>query len=46
VVYGEEGERLIQDRFAWFFVFDKDSGKVIEIREYMNTALLGEVFSN
>lgn len=30
-------------RFAWFLVFSAETGKIVEIREYMNTALVQEV---
>ncbi|KAH8918218.1 hypothetical protein BT69DRAFT_1338345 [Atractiella rhizophila] len=32
--------------FAWFFVFDEETGKVKEIREYMNTAHVADVMRN
>ncbi|KAH8914248.1 hypothetical protein BT69DRAFT_1290514 [Atractiella rhizophila] len=34
----ERGLMGLRRRFAWFFVFDEETGKVKEIREYMNTA--------
>jgi ketosteroid isomerase-like protein len=30
-------------RFCWIFIFDGETGKVVKIREYMNTALVREV---
>jgi ketosteroid isomerase-like protein len=34
----------IWDRFCWIFIFN-DAGKIVEIREYMNTALVQEVMT-
>jgi ketosteroid isomerase-like protein len=34
-----------QNRFAWFLEFSGDTGKIVEIREYMHTALANEMFS-
>ncbi|KAJ7749156.1 hypothetical protein B0H16DRAFT_891795 [Mycena metata] len=31
------------NRYAWFFTFSEDTGKIIEIREYLDTALLNEL---
>jgi ketosteroid isomerase-like protein len=46
---GEEGrdERadVLRDRFCWIMIFSKETGKVVEIREYMNTALVKEVMT-
>jgi ketosteroid isomerase-like protein len=30
-------------RYAWFLVFSEETGKVVEIREYCDTALLQEI---
>jgi hypothetical protein len=35
--------KLIQSRFCWILIFDSESGKVVKIGEYTNTALLKEV---
>ena len=34
-----------QNRFAWFLKFSGETGKIVEIREYMHTALTKEMFS-
>jgi ketosteroid isomerase-like protein len=34
-----------QNRFAWFFTFSAETGKIVEIHEYMHTALTKEMFS-
>ncbi|KAJ7773889.1 hypothetical protein B0H16DRAFT_1304151 [Mycena metata] len=31
------------NHYAWFLTFSEDTGKVVEIREYLDTALLYEV---
>ncbi|KAF4631859.1 hypothetical protein G7Y89_g6270 [Cudoniella acicularis] len=31
------------NRFAWFLIFSEETGKIVEIREYMNTELVKEV---
>ena len=41
---GWEGELTrVNDRFCWIFIFDGETGKVVKIREYINTALVREV---
>jgi uncharacterized protein len=30
-------------RFCWIFIFDGETGKVVKIREYINTALVRDV---
>jgi hypothetical protein len=32
----------MSDRFCWIWIFDEETGKVTEIREYMNTELVRE----
>lgn len=32
-------------RFVWILLFD-ETGKIVKIREYMNTALVREVMTN
>ncbi|KAJ7500987.1 hypothetical protein B0H11DRAFT_1908307 [Mycena galericulata] len=31
------------NHYAWFFTFSEETGKVVEIREYLDTALVHEV---
>ncbi|KAJ7176212.1 hypothetical protein C8R43DRAFT_914101 [Mycena crocata] len=31
------------NRYAWFFIFSEETGKIVEIREYIDTALVQEV---
>ncbi|KAJ6506236.1 hypothetical protein C8R47DRAFT_1315730 [Mycena vitilis] len=35
--------RPYNNRYAWFLVFSEETGKIVEIREYMNTALVQEM---
>ncbi|KAM0747327.1 hypothetical protein T439DRAFT_329069 [Meredithblackwellia eburnea MCA 4105] len=37
--------RPYNNRFCWIFEFDPDSGIVLQIREYMNSALVREVMT-
>jgi hypothetical protein len=30
-------------RYAWFLIFSEETGKIVEIREYLDTALVQEV---
>ena len=41
-----ESERLILGRYCWILIFSKETGKVVEIREYLNTALVQEVMES
>ncbi|KAJ7800313.1 hypothetical protein B0H14DRAFT_2387400 [Mycena olivaceomarginata] len=44
--YGEATQvngRPYNNRYAWFLVFSEETGKVVEIREYCDTALLQEI---
>jgi ketosteroid isomerase-like protein len=34
-----------QNKFAWFLTFSAETGKIVEIHEYMHTALTKEMFS-
>lgn len=34
-----------QNNYAWFLEFSGETGKIVAIREYMNTALTKEMFS-
>ncbi|KAJ7673878.1 hypothetical protein DFH06DRAFT_978854 [Mycena polygramma] len=31
------------NRYAWFFLFSEETGKIVEIREYLDTALVQQV---
>ncbi|KAJ7474187.1 hypothetical protein FB451DRAFT_1035362 [Mycena latifolia] len=31
------------NRYAWFLIFSEETGKIVEIREYLDTALVQEV---
>ncbi|KAJ7619777.1 hypothetical protein DFH06DRAFT_1234982 [Mycena polygramma] len=45
-VYGEATTtkgRPYNNRYAWFLVFSEETGKIVEIREYMNTAMVQEM---
>ncbi|KAJ6506235.1 hypothetical protein C8R47DRAFT_1101639 [Mycena vitilis] len=35
--------RPYNNRYAWFLVFSEETGKIVEIREYMDTALVQEM---
>ncbi|PQE31935.1 hypothetical protein CJF32_00001536 [Rutstroemia sp. NJR-2017a WRK4] len=40
----QKNGRPYNNRFCWIFIFN-DAGKIVEIREYMNTALVQEVMT-
>ncbi|KAM3075974.1 hypothetical protein ACMFMG_006513 [Clarireedia jacksonii] len=40
----QKNGRPYNNRFCWIFIFN-DAGKIVEIREYLNTALAKEVFT-
>ncbi|KAJ7736661.1 hypothetical protein B0H16DRAFT_1466555 [Mycena metata] len=33
------------NHYAWFFTFSEDTGRIIEIHEYLDTALVNEVYA-
>ncbi|KAJ7644657.1 hypothetical protein FB45DRAFT_898406 [Roridomyces roridus] len=35
--------RPYNNRYAWFLIFSEETGKIVEIREYLDTALVQEV---
>lgn len=35
-----------EDRYVWIMIFSEKTGKCVEIREYLNTALVQEVIEN
>ncbi|KAJ7704851.1 hypothetical protein B0H17DRAFT_974280 [Mycena rosella] len=44
--YGEATQangRPYNNRYAWFLIFSEETGKIVEIREYLDTALVQEV---
>ncbi|KAJ6575547.1 hypothetical protein DFH09DRAFT_1276769 [Mycena vulgaris] len=44
--YGEAMQlngRPYNNRYAWFLIFSEETGKIVEIREYMDTALVQEL---
>jgi len=42
----QKNGRPYNNRYCWFLFFSEDTGKMIEIHEYLNTALIKEVYEN
>lgn len=43
---GWNGIGLMRYSMAWFILFSESTGKIVEVREYMNSALVREVMVN
>ncbi|KAM0747328.1 hypothetical protein T439DRAFT_99008 [Meredithblackwellia eburnea MCA 4105] len=39
----QKNGKAYNNRYCWILIFDENTGKIIKIREYLNTALVEEV---